>query len=594
MPLSLPDAKSNLAQFLKATWIPVAAIYLFALILRVVFIVHSQDVPEYKTFIPAIDADMFWRAAKIALSPAEGLPNWELLSTTSGFFVWFLTVVQRLGIDSIFSYRILSAFITSMNPVLIFLITRNGTKLKTAGYLAAAIFAVSPSALHFDTLVSKTNLEIGLYLFVVLLIFQLLESDPKARRIYCALGLGSCLAMLALLQKAALLAAVVTIVVIALRGRPSFRERLTIISLVCCGLFSVLMLFNKIVLHDFKTNPVDGYNLYLSLNPNSDGLYLPADDIPTNLLGHSFFSRLAAERHTGRRMSFDEANIFYREKALQNVKDHAGKIALITIKKIRLLLNNAENRGEEYFLHLKNDLTMFSYNPITFGLLLIFAPFGIVYFFREKKHNALLAISVPLLTSIAICLILFPMWRYRYAVTPAMSVLAATGLVYLCTTFRKESMTFIISCFLLTGLWTYSIFRPIHSEEYLQRSMTIAKENRQLTIKRAATTKVMGEIGSAYPGSTMQRDLTVAKCETSLYSDCIADVTSYIEKDRSHQTSNHYYVDSLLMLGQYEPAAKFFETLRTENPGLVAAMTEKYKSSPLINHALETYVLKKD
>jgi hypothetical protein len=48
------------------------------------------------------------------------------------------------------------------------------------------------------------------------------------------------------------------------------------------------------------------------------------------------------------------------------------------------------------------------------------------------------------------------------------------------------------------------------------------------------------------------------------------------------------------MLGQYEPAAKFFETLRTENPGLVAAMTEKYKSSPLINHALETYVLKKD
>ena len=121
--------------------------------------------------------------------------------------------------------------------------------------------------------------------------------------------------------------------------------------------------------------------------------------------------------------------------------------------------------------------------------------------------------------------------------------------------------------------------------------MKIALANRQLTLRRASTTKVMEDIGSAHPGSTMQRDLTIAKCETSLYSFCNSDLTLLVKTDRTLQRGLHYYVDSLLMLNKYEDAAQFFQELSKDDPNLVNAMISRYRESPLTHHAITTYVI---
>lgn len=583
--------KKILQSLLTAPWIALFAIYVFALIIRIIFIFHSQNIPEYATFIPALDADMYWRAARFAVTPIPGVPNWELLSTTSGFFVWFLAMVQRVNIDTIFEYRIFSAFLTSLSPVLIFLIAKDGLKSKTTGYIAAIAFALSPSALHFDTIVSKTNLEIVLYLLTVICLLKIIKHKATRKSPYYTVTLGFSLSILALLQKAALLAGVIAALILLVNVGQSLSERARKILIASGVLVTVMVAFNYVLLRDYQTNPVDGYNLYLSLNPDSNGLYHPADNVPSILLGHSFFSRLAAERHTRKRLTFEEGNSFYKNLTLQNVKNNPGKILKVELKKLRLLFNDSENRGEEYFLHLKNELKMFSLNPLTFGVFLIFAPLGLLCLFRQKKYQAILALSVPLITTIAICMTLFPMWRYRYAVSPAIVLLAATGLVYLFQMFRKESKILIAASILVSGIWTYVIFRPIHSEEYLKKSMSIAEENRQSTLKRAATVQLMAEVGDMHPGSTMQRDLTLAKCDSSLYSNCMADLNAMVKTDRSNQLAMHYYLDSLLMLNHYEEAIQFIKSLERDDPNLVTAMIIKNRNSPLINHALSTYIL---
>ncbi len=534
---------------------------------------------------------MYWRAAQFAVTPLPGIPNWELLSTTSGFFVWFLAAVQRCGIDTIFEYRIFSSFITALNPVLIYLVGRIGLKSKYIGYIAAIAFAVSPSALHFDTIVSKTNLEIGLFLLVVVCTFKVMNLGPARKSLYYAAALGFSLAILGLLQKASFFAAVLVAFTLAINRGMTLKERLKH-TIVAAGVFTFFLIaFQSAILQNYKTTPVDGYNLYISLNPDSDGLYKPLDNVPSNLLGHAFFSRLAAERQIGHRITFEEANSFYWNRALQNIKDSPKKFLNVELKKIRLLFNDTENRGEEYFLHLKSELKMLSLNPLTFGAFLMFAPLGMFFLFREKNYQAILTLGIPFLTSSAICLILFPMWRYRYALTPVLALLAAAGIYFLFRAMKKRSYIALVICFAACGAWNYIVFQPLHSAEYLERSMKIASENRQLTLTRASTTKVMEEIGAAHPGSTMQRDLTIAKCQTSLYSFCNADLTQIVKTDRTLQLGLHYYVDSLLMLNKYEEAAQFFQELGKEDPNLVNAMISRYRESPLILHAITTYII---
>lgn len=556
-------------------WFFPLVIYGVAVAFRLLFVWESNQLAEYRVLSPGMDPDVYWRAAQLMAHGIPNIPNLELAATTSPFFVLWLYAVQAITGSSLLAYRIIMAALTALNPVLLYSLTLKGTGRRNLAGIAALCLAVAPNALHFDTIVAKTNLEIIFYLLAAHLVLSLCTPHELSTRLLQTLkciGLGLILALLLLLQRVGIFFSFFVVLILLSAASADWPRRLLYTVVVLLAFASTFFLANGAMNAKFDVRPTAGFNLYLSSHAGASGVYSPITGVGNNLFGHAFDSKLNAEMILNRKLTPQESDEVYKTLFISYVRTNPGDALKLFGRKIWLFFNSFENKCEEYFPLLKIELIMIRWNPIRYGFLSLFAPFGVMYLWRRSSLDLCKIMLAIYCSTFLGCVILMPLWRYRYPAFIVMSVFGAGGLLYVFEQGkliwqRQEWKKLSVGLSVIAAAMLM-IYGPVHSQEYLKKTMALSLVNFENALSKEEKMTRIKSLAIAPDGSEDHKNRLNLVCGISWYSQCFAELSTYILHDLTDADVDRKYGRYLILLGRYDAARAFYLRVKAENLSL--------------------------
>lgn len=560
--------------------------------MRLLYIHQSHDISTFSTLVPGLDSDVYWRAAALLNHPIAGLPNWEILTTTSPFFVWWLSLVQKVLGESVYTYRLFLAFVSPLNAVVVYLLAAKLLRSRLPAVCAALLFAAAPVSLHFDTIIAKPNLEIPLFAAVAVILL-VLPRQVGRRKLLLTTLLGAMVAVLCLVQFATIVLVPVVVLILWYGARAGKKKPYRLLVGIMASFLLLFTSATVLIKRNLPARPLYGFNTYLAWNSEAQGVYKQIDQIPTDLFGHAFYSHMLAQDELGKTLTPAEANDHFLKKALSYVLDHPGDAMVLLLRKAELFFNSTENKTEEYLPFLKSKLTMLQWNPVNFGLFLLLGVFGLRHC-MQKSLRYYGAVGAGLFLAVfLLCLLVMPTWRYRYPALLPLSLLSAGGLIYLANTARDlrrrtwKNHTIDLAILLIVTFLTY---RSVHSEKYLQE--TFQTEEHNLVRANARNFWLAGRPLTQDLGATAAEDQDQVNriCNYHFYSYCYARARELLGAGKEDVSTARWYLAYEIYQGAYEDARNYLEHLRISAPEMYRNITAHRFSSPLIDKLLNAHV----
>ena len=429
-----PDAHSEAAPLhaFAGSRTLLALVLALAAALRLGHVLSLRSLPLFDTLI--VDSALYdaW-ARRIAAG------DW--LGGTGAFFMdplysYVLAVVYRVLGHDLLVVRLLQIALGVGTCALVAWIGRRVAG-PAVGNGAALLLAVYRPAIFQEAEVEKTAL--GVFLVTAALALALAHR-PAAR-----LGAGACLGLAALTRGNLLLLAPLGVLWLlfdtpeaAPGERPAWRARLTGSAGRGAAAFlagflavvSVVAVRNHHVSGEWiLTTAHGGQNFYTGNNPaNRTGAYeyVPFVRPEPQFEQNDFHAE--AEARTGRRMTSREVSTFWFGAGLRHIAERPGWAARLFLKKLVLFWSDFEmpDAWDMYFLA--------RYSPVLrlpllgMGLLLPLAVLGAAAGFRRRREIRLLTGFALVYSASVIAFFIFS--RYRLHVVPALTVLAACGVVW--------------------------------------------------------------------------------------------------------------------------------------------------------------------
>ena len=321
---------------------------------------------------------------------------------------------------------------------------------EAAGLLAAGVLALYAPAIHFDALLLIPSLSlffsaVGLYLFVRIL-------EAGARVPLYALGLGICIALSAALRPSQWLLASLCILAVGW-FRPAFSLEKTVGIALTFALGLVLGLTPLAVEQRIRVGewvPVSangGMNLWTGNRVGASGTYQVAPFLPYPEAGTSVYTipserdaflLEARERSGNPNLSLQGASTFWLYEAGSEVVGSPLEWTGLMGRKFAALMSDVEPRTNADFALTSHLSPLLAYDPVRFGLLLLFATLGLVLL-RPTDRRAVAAAAPFVLSPFLTCLLFFVSSEYRHPAVPALSVLAGWGLLQTFETLRGRA-----------------------------------------------------------------------------------------------------------------------------------------------------------
>ena len=311
---------------------------------------------------------------------------------------------------------------------------------EAAGLLAAGGLALYAPAIHFDALLLIPSLSLffsasGLYLFV-----RTLEGGSRAA--LHALALGVCIAFSAALRPSQWLLTLFCVLSWSW-FRPAFSRR-KVMGVALAFVLGLILGFSPLAVEQrvrvgewIPVSANAGMNLWMGNRVGASGTYQVAPFLPYPEAGTSVYTipserdafwLEARERSGDPKLSLQGASTFWLYEAGGEVVGSPLEWAGLMGRKFAALLNDVEPRTNADFALTSHLSPILAYDPVRFGVLLLFATLGLVLL-RPTDARAAAAVAPFVLAPLLTCLLFFVSSEYRHPAVPALAVLAGWGLL---------------------------------------------------------------------------------------------------------------------------------------------------------------------
>ncbi len=422
-------------------WFLPAAIFLVALLLRVIYVVQVRHTPFFQTL--GLDAKFYDAWARRIVAGAGEREAFFM----SPLYPYFLAAIYRLFGRDLLLVRLIQSGVGAASAVLVHSIARQVFDRRIAA-IAGFTAACYGAFIFYDGAVLLEPLLVFLNLFVLHLLLR--ASESGGRRYY--LTAGAVLGAAAIGKATALLfvPAAALWIWISARGRPTAnRGRALILFLV--GLAVVVTpvtVRNFVVSHDFVVVTSNGgLNFYIGNSEISTGGYVKPEglDLVVDLSGRGI-----AEAARGRDLKASGVSAYWYSEAWQFISAHPGAWAKLLVKKLSFAAGSYELPQLENYDFQKRYSTLLRLPLPAFALV---APLGLLGLFLSIRRRASLLLTLFLATQILGIVAFFVVARYRLPIVPVLIIGGSYGVTELWRMARERSWrTLAFSCVALAVL----------------------------------------------------------------------------------------------------------------------------------------------
>ncbi len=347
--------------------------------------------------------------------------------------------------------------------------------------LAFALYAIYPLSLFFSALLYDTT--VSIFLFLLGIHFGLRKGNRTT------LLAGACFALAALVRPHFLpVALVAPFALLWAQERRSLQGLFIGYAPLLLGLLAFGMA-NQLRSGEFRILPWQGaYNLWAANKPEANGLYFTQSVDVSGRVGAANPAKVESIHLYGQAhpeeeppYSIDAMNAHWRGKFLEHVLENPYQVFGLWLYKSYAVLHNYEQYNNHTFSFHKARSPFLKFNPLGWGILLLFATFGLLQLFRT--HPRLAVLLLLLAASYAAMLILFyASARFRLPLVPILVLLAVNSVGWF-RNLHRERKRLAVSLVLLAllGVLTCGSFAEISSDKtYVQDRLLLANANAEL------------------------------------------------------------------------------------------------------------------
>jgi 4-amino-4-deoxy-L-arabinose transferase-like glycosyltransferase len=385
------------------------AIALLALAVRVVSILANADFPVVGDALAfhlegghLADGEGFRRAF-------EDVPTAEYppLHTV------FVAVADLLGLHSIEGQKLFFAVIGTVTVVLVALLGRAVTRNDRVGVIAGVLAALYPMLWMPDgALMAETTY--GVFVTGTLLAAVALLRRPTLRNAV-VLGVVGALAALTRGEGAGLVALLACAVAWRTPGTWRVRARLVVVVGVAA----------LVVIAPWTIRNLSTFEKPVPISANANEIWVGANcpDVYYGPLIGSWKFGCYGSRPPG-----DESAraAVYRQRGLDYMKDHAGRLPLVVLARVGRLLDVYQPWNQGAFISAGEGRhpRATHLGLLAFWLLVPFAICGALLL-RRRREPALIVLLTPVVLVVAVAVVTYGSTRFRFAAEPALVVLGA-------------------------------------------------------------------------------------------------------------------------------------------------------------------------
>ena len=448
---------------LNSLW-PYAAIFLLALVLRLIYLAEILDQPIITILLGDAESYDAW-AREILQKGWIG----ERTFYQAPFYPYFLALIYTLGSQDFILVRLVQLIVGAISCVLL---ARAGSYFfeRKSGLLAGALLALYPPALFFDLLIQKAVL--GMFFMCALLYLMGKaahgqELDKVQPGVW--LLMGFVLACFGLVRENALILIPVVGIWLVCHFRKSGWQRITIQGLfLFIGLaivFSPVTLRNYVVGGEFVlTTSQLGSNFYIGNSKNADGFYRPLIWNHSDWKFERTDAQTLAEKDLGRKLTPNEVSNYWLEKTLAQIRQDPARWLRLMGRKWLLTWNALEiSDSESIYVHYHYSRLLNILGTIfNFGILCPLAIVGVFLTWRDRKQLwGLYGVWLCFAASVAL---FFVFDRYRHPMSAVMLLFAAGGLTMIYQYIQAKQIKPLAMGALLTAPFAVMINWPMVSK----------------------------------------------------------------------------------------------------------------------------------
>ena len=399
-----------------------------SLLIRILYLWFYHNLPDWYQLTIDNNYHVHW---------AQVIANGNIWGDTTyfraPFYVYCLAFLYAVLGTSLWVARLFGLLVGLASICLTYLIGKKLFNEKT-GLIAATIQGVYPIIIYFE---SELLLD-SLFLFLVqLTVYRLLiwtEKHTVKNLFIAGVVLG-----LAAITRPTILVLVPLLLVIAIIYRKkitSFKKQVIVLLLGIAVFIAPVFLRNLIIAGD----PVliasqGGINFYIGNNEVADGV----SAIMPEPMGFNWRIRhvvYIAEKAEGRELTPGEVSSYWIRQAITWIRNHPLDFIKLYGKKLFYNISNKEISNNRDFHWFFQKIPLLKYNPLSFGLLLIFTVIALFTAVRRNKRaQILLAFMVLYITAGAL---FFFNSRYRLPLLPYYFIFAAAGVQHLLITCKER------------------------------------------------------------------------------------------------------------------------------------------------------------
>ena len=356
---------------------------------------------------------------------------------------------------------------------------------EAVGLLAAGWLALYAPAIHFDGLLLIPSFSLLLSALGLVCFARVLSSGSWPS--LSAVALGVCIALSAALRPSQwLLAPLCVLAFLWLRpvlpGRRVGGLALAFVLGLILG-FSPLAIEQRVRVGEWiPVSANAGMNLWTGNHVGASGTYQVAPFLPypeAGLAGYTIPSEkdafwFEARKRTGDpELSLSGASRFWLFETGREVADEPLAWVRLMGRKFFALMNNDEPRTNADFALTSHVSPVLGYDPIRFGLLMLFATLGLVLL-RPGDGRVIAVLAPFVLAPFLTCLLFFVSAEYRHPAAPALAVLAGWGLLQTARTLSgraslslspKQKLFGVVALLVVTVLAYFPTKSRLHAKD---------------------------------------------------------------------------------------------------------------------------------
>lgn len=430
--------------------------------------------------VPVLDAreNVAWAAViREGALPAE--PIYRAL-----LYPWVLAQLPAASLPA--GATCLGVFMHLVSAALVGLIALRLWRVESAAWASALLFAIYPVALYFAGQVLDITFSISFFLGAVYLLLRSMESASLRTHLLLGLAAGL-LGGVAVLARPNFLPAVLCFpcVVLLVQARP-WGAALAVSAGILCALCAQGFV-NQQLSGQFRLLPWQGaYNLFAANREGANGKYymqrVTFDAVPaganTTRMESEHFYREAFGADAD--FEVDAMNAYWREQLRESVAADPWRWLGLMARKGFYVFNNWEQYNNLSYHYHQARWPLLAWNPLGWGVLLLFAGAGLCFGYRNSDRPAFWGITILGLAYAAGLLLFFVSARFRLPLVPLLCV-AAGGCVFLRRPQgRRDWSLAIILLLCLGGLTFGNWFDARDRAPFIQDEVLLAKANSEL------------------------------------------------------------------------------------------------------------------